>query len=272
MSSTVTRRTSARRGRPLARSAQQLSLSLSQQLDRADAADPSIHTPCLQTPRRSRRVSPSFNLVSTRYSSASSGDDEEESFRRMFTRQRVYTPSSSRSQRTIRTRASSPDPVSPTSGPSRSPSTMAPGARPLAKLPSRTGLFGTRAVDLSMEQITSKPLEFNLAISHARLTWGNIQSKVAHLFSDGEFGLEVFDELVGKWRQFGLDGSVNVLESQSLVRGRVIHAHAHSLDAIELFTSEFDTSSPDRSNINGKRPTFAPLKMAPRTDKKVKLV
>ncbi|EJD40667.1 hypothetical protein AURDEDRAFT_170294 [Auricularia subglabra TFB-10046 SS5] len=148
---------------------------------------------------------------------------------------------------------------------------MAPGTRPLAKLPPRTGLFRTHTVDVSVEQITSKPLEFNLAISHARLTWGNIQSNVAYLFSDGEFGLEVFDELVGKWRQFGIDGSVNVLASQSLVRGRVIHAHAHSLDAIELFTSELDISSPDRPNINGKRPTFAPLKMAPRGDKKVKL-
>ncbi|EJD40657.1 hypothetical protein AURDEDRAFT_170285 [Auricularia subglabra TFB-10046 SS5] len=114
MSSAVTRRMSARRGKPLARSAQHLSLSLSQQLDRADAADPSTHSPYLETPRRSRRASPSFNFVPTRYSSASSGDDEEESFRRMFTWQRVYTPSSSRSQRTIRTRASSPDPVSPT--------------------------------------------------------------------------------------------------------------------------------------------------------------
>ncbi|EJD33015.1 hypothetical protein AURDEDRAFT_177894 [Auricularia subglabra TFB-10046 SS5] len=271
MSSAVTRRMSARRDRPLARSTQHLSLSLSQQLDRADAADPSTHSPCLETPRRSRHASPSFNFVPTRYSSASSGDDEEESFRRMFTRQRVYTPSSSRSrsQCTIRTRASSPDPVSPTT--SHSPSTVALGTRALAKLPSRTGLFRTRTVDVSMEQITSKPLEFNVAISHARLTWGNIQSNVAHLFSDGEFGLEVFDELVGKWRQFGLDGSVNVLGSQLLVRGRVIHAHAHSLDGIELFTSELDTSSPDRSNINGKRPTFAPLKMAPRTDKKAKL-
>lgn len=124
---------------------------------------------------------------------------------------------------------------------------------------------------MSIELITRKSHTFDTATSNDRLTWFNIQYNVAALFTDGEFGLDIFDEVVGKWRQLGLDGNINMLRSQTLVLGRVVHAHALLLDDIELPSTD-DERRPARTNSNGKRPAFPPLKMGPRADKKAKTV
>ncbi|EJD40715.1 hypothetical protein AURDEDRAFT_170129 [Auricularia subglabra TFB-10046 SS5] len=238
--------------------------SLSQQLDEADRRASSTRSPV--TPRANRHVSPSFSILPARFSSPSDNDDDEEAFTRIFTRQRVYTPSSSHSRRSVKMRASSPESASPVR-PASSELCATNAPRTIAQLPARTGPFATRKVDVKIELITSKSLDFNVAVSGARLTWANIQSRVASLFSDGEFGLDLFDERVGEWRQCGLDGSVNLLAAQVLVRGRVVHAHAQPLENIDIATTDFD-SSPVRVNDNGKRSGFPPLKMAARSVKK----
>ncbi|EJD40674.1 hypothetical protein AURDEDRAFT_170300 [Auricularia subglabra TFB-10046 SS5] len=237
--------------------------SLSQQLDEADRRASSTRSPV--TPRTNRHISPSFSILPARFSSPSDNNDEEESFTRIFTRQR--TPSSSHSRKSVKMCASSPEPVSPVRSPASSESHATNAQRTIAQLPARTGPFMTRKLDIHIELITSKSLDFNVAVSGTQLTWANIQSRVASLFSDGEFGLDLFDERVGKWHQCGLDGIVNLLAAQVLVRGRVVHAHAQSLDNIDIATTDFD-SSPVRLNDNGKRSDFPPLKLAERSLKK----
>ncbi|EJD49859.1 hypothetical protein AURDEDRAFT_160878 [Auricularia subglabra TFB-10046 SS5] len=228
--------------------------SLSQQLDEADRRASNTRSPV--TPRANRHVSPSFSILPARFSSPSDNDDDEEAFTRIFTRQRVYTPSSSHSRKSVKMRASSPESASPVRSPASSELCAMNAPRTIAQLPARAGPFATRKVDVKIELITSKSLDFNVAISGARLTWANIQSRVASLFSDGEFGLDLFDERVGEWRQCGLDGSVNLLAAQVL-----------SLENIDIATTDFD-SSPVRVNDNGKRSGFPPLKMAARSVKK----